>query len=531
MRTRTGTDGSEYSTLKEIGMKERSLQRKTVMDESIIIIGGGLTGLAAGCYGRMNGYRTAIFEMHSVAGGVCTGWKRKGYTIDGAMNWLLGTKPETEYYRLWKELGATQHWQVYDHDLFVLTEDENHNIFHMCTDINRLEQQMMEIAPEDKTVISEYVKAIRDCERFAMPIDKPQELYGLTDYIKFIKMLPFLRFARKWGRISLDDYNKQFKSGTLRKILSLDMESQFGEMPMLAMFMMLSFLHQKEAGYVIGGALALVSYIQQRYFDLGGEIQFNSRVEKILVENDKAVGIRLADGTEHKGDVVISAADGRTTIFDMLGGKYIDDKISSYYDNLKLFPPLVYVGLGIARKFDDVPPSVCGLDFPLEQPVTVAGREYKSMVALVCNYDPTLSPEGKTVVKVQFDTDYDYWEELYREPKKYREEKERIADLVVEHLDKRFPGLAGQVEMRDVATPMTWVRYTGNWKGSYEGWMITKDTFMMEMSKTLPGLENFYMAGQWINPGGGMPTAVMSGNHTIQMICRKDAKPFVTSTP
>ena len=128
----------------------------------------------------------------------------------------------------------------------------------MCTDIDRLEQQMMELAPEDKAVISDYIKAIRDCDRFDMPIDKPQELYGLTDYIKTIKMMPFLRFARKWVRISVGDYNKRFTNDTLRKILNLDMESQYAEMPMLAMFMMLSFLHKREAGYVIGGALALV---------------------------------------------------------------------------------------------------------------------------------------------------------------------------------------------------------------------------------------------------------------------------------
>ena len=41
-------------------------------------------------------------------------------------------------------------------------------------------------------------------------------------------------------------------------------------------------------------------------------------------------------------------------------------------------------------------------------------------------------------------------------------------------LDQRYPGLAGQVEMRDVATPMTWERYTGNWQGSMEGWLITR---------------------------------------------------------
>ena len=115
-------------------------QRRIIMEKSIIIIGGGLTGLAAGCYGRMNGYRTSIFEMHSTAGGVCTGWKRKGYTIDGAMNWLLGTKPGTDYYKLWEELGAAQQWKVFNHDQFVLVEDENSNIFHMCTGISNRSQ-------------------------------------------------------------------------------------------------------------------------------------------------------------------------------------------------------------------------------------------------------------------------------------------------------------------------------------------------------------------------------------------------------
>jgi len=135
------------------------------------------------------------------------------------------------------------------------------------------------------------------------------------------------------------------------------------------------------------------------------------------------------------------------------------------------------------------------------------------------------------VVRVQFNTDYDYWERLYKEPERYKAEKEQIADTVVALLNECFPGLAYQVEIRDVATPMTWVRYTGNWKGSYEGWMITTRTLMMQMRKTLPGLSNFYMAGQWVNPGGGMSTAVMSGRHTIQVICKKDKKNFVASTP
>jgi phytoene dehydrogenase-like protein len=61
--------------------------------------------------------------------------------------------------------------------------------------------------------------------------------------------------------------------------------------------------------------------------------------------------------------------------------------------------------------------------------------------------------------------------------------------------------------------------------------MFSAESFTGSMRKTLPGLDNFYMAGQWVNPGGGMPTAAMSGNHTIQFICKRDNKKFVTTKP
>lgn len=52
-----------------------------ILGRSVIIIGAGIAGLSAGCYGQMNGYNTKIFEMHSIPGGLCTSWKRKSYTF------------------------------------------------------------------------------------------------------------------------------------------------------------------------------------------------------------------------------------------------------------------------------------------------------------------------------------------------------------------------------------------------------------------------------------------------------------------
>ena len=93
------------------------------------------------------------------------------------------------------------------------------------------------------------------------------------------------------------------------------------------------------------------------------------------------------------------------------------------------------------------------------------------------------------------------------------------------------PNEAAEMEMRDVATPVTWERYAGNWKGSFEGWLETTETLMMRIGKTLPGLKNFYMAGQWVEPGGSVPTAVISGRNVTQIICKQDKKKFIISTP
>ena len=60
---------------------------------------------------------------------------------------------------------------------------------------------------------------------------------------------------------------------------------------------------------------------------------------------------------------------------------------------------------------------------------------------------------------------------------------------------------------------------------------MTPQTVTLQMSKTLPGLDRFYMAGQWVQPGGGIPSGAMTGRYVIQMLCKRDKKPFVATTP
>ena len=102
---------------------------------------------------------------------------------------------------------------------------------------------------------------------------------------------------------------------------------------------------------------------------------------------------------------------------------------------------------------------------------------------------------------------------------------------MLERLEAHHPGIASEVEMMDVATPHSTWRYTRNRRGSYMGWLPTPKVLNTQLRRTLPGLKNFYMAGQWVMPGGGVPSCLYSGRHAVQLLCKRDGKRFVTEAP
>ena len=127
---------------------------------------------------------------------------------------------------------------------------------------------------------------------------------------------------------------------------------------------------------------------------------------------------------------------------------------------------------------------------------------------------------------------YDFWIKLKQDnPQGYQAEKKAILQEVIGILDRRFPGLAEHLEQSDIATPATFVRYTANWQGSYEGWLPTPRIIGRRIPCTLPGLEGFYMAGHWVVVGGGLPSAALSGRYVAQMICAQNGKVFAPTRP
>ncbi|MBN2588456.1 MAG: NAD(P)/FAD-dependent oxidoreductase [Sedimentisphaerales bacterium] len=501
-------------------------------DKSVIIIGGGIAGLSVGCYSQMNGYRTRIYEMHHNSGGLCTSWQRNGYNINGGVHIIVGCGKKSNFYRIWEELGAVQGIEFLHFEDFVSFEGTDGRTFTLHGNIDKLENHMMNVAPEDHNLIADFINGVRRCVSFNPPILKMPELYGPVEGLSvFFKIAPHLRLFRKWFKISMYDFAQRFKSTLLRELFS---ELWFPDSPVFFFMMMLASLHQKSSGYPMGGSLPFSESIERRYLALGGQCYYNSKVSKIIVKNNKAMGIKLEDGTEQWADYIISAADGYTTIFKMLDEKYSNKKIRNYYKKLPIFPALIQISIGMKQSRSlnsSFTGNSTGLNLPLQKPVMIAGEQLNRLGIRVHDFDSTAVPIGKTLIKILIPSDLNYWKPLYEDRGKYEAEKEQIYNKVVSILDKRFPGLANLIEMYDVTTPITSIHYTGNWKGSHQGWMLTPKTGILRMKNVLPGLDNFFMAGHWVAPGGGVPTAALSGRNVTQLLCKKDKKPFVTTVP
>lgn len=497
-------------------------------NKKVIIIGAGISGLCAGSYLQMNGYDTEIFELHNSPGGLCTAWKRKGYTFDLCIHWLVGSSPSDNFYGLWSELIDMEKLDFVDHEIFFQVEDKEGRTLRIFTDVDRLEEEMKNVAPEDKDIIEDFVGGIRKFLAFSMPLEKAPEVMNPFDGLKMMsKMLPYFGALKKWEKISAQDLASKCKNPLLsRAILKMFLP----ESSVFFILMTLVWMHKKSAGYPIGGSLNFARLIEKKYINLGGKVNYNSKVERITEGDDYARGIRLENGDTHLADIIISAADGYSTIFKMLEGKYVDEKLREYYsgesERLKVFPSLVFVSLGVRRKFDHEPHS---LVFPLKKSITVdKSIDHEYLSVRIFNFDPTLAPEGKTIITVGLSTyNYEFWVDFRKDDKeKYRQEKQRIANEVIEALEQRFGNIKSNIEVTDVATPASLIRYTNNWKGSFEGWHPGPGTLMLRIDKSLPGLKNFYMIGQWVEPGGGLPPAIMSGRSVAQIICKKDRKKF-----
>lgn len=489
--------------------------------KKIAIIGGGIAGLSAAVYALRCGYAVELLESNSQAGGLAMSWERGAYRFETCLHWLVGSRPGGDFHGRWRELLDIDKLTFIDPEIFVRIETERGDDgLTIYTNIDRLQMALLKRAPHDAAQIGEFCDEVREMSQFRM-LD-PSE--GLAEnWLALLQDLPRFPLLRKLSRMSGKEYGRRFSDPLLRRFFS---DGDIGQMSAIAMIFSLAWMHGHNAGYCWGGSQALIRGIEATMRRLGGTVRFNTKVVKILVENDRAVGVELSGGERVMADWVISAADGHTTLYDLLSARYLTDALRERYETRPLFASYVQVSLGVAMDLHDQPPM---LNLVLERPLVVdPGTGHDSIGFRFFHFDPTFAPAGKTAVTCLLPTrNYRYWADLRaNDPPRYYAEKHRVADAAIEVLERRIPALRAAIEAMDVSTPASVIRHTGNWQGTMEGWLPEPGDRWRPLAQTLPGLDGFMMVGQWVAPGGGLPSGPMTARPAVKAICKADHRPF-----
>jgi phytoene dehydrogenase-like protein len=495
---------------------------------SIIIIGSGMGGLATGIYGQLNGFDTTTYEAHHLPGGQCTSWKRKGYVFDGCLHYFGSgsTLPNTKMSEFWREVGALP-CEMVKTDESVSAVFPDGSWIHDYYDLEKLESHLKELSPADAAVIDEYIDGIR---RFSRG-DPAGTLY-LGSLWEKLSSIPGLLGLIKYLRYSLGTFGKRFQHPCLRKVFPL-LHSSAAGFPLS--LHLLKHVDGLDGGRVWprGGSLTVAKNMAARYAQLGGTIHYRKKVVRILTDNDRACGVELGDGSRHRADFVVSDADGRKTIMQMLSGQYLNKKISRYCDTDpdRECPFAVMVFLGVKRDLSAYPSALIMF---LDQPRVIAGYKCDHLDLQLYGFDASMAPAGKGVIKVELFSRPSYFSRLYDDKAAYRAEKEKIAEQVIELLEEQFPGLEEDVEVVDITTLHTWERHMGGTHGhsnfANKEFSIVGDAQGFDRRYTLPGLSNFFLVGQWATSAGSLLMNAMSGRTAVQKICKRTGVRFAGSS-
>ncbi len=495
--------------------------------KKIIIIGSGMGGLATGIYGQLYGLNTTIFEAHNQPGGQCTGWNRKGYIFDASLHHFGAGSPKIDTF--WQELGALPCEMVQKKELVSAIMPDG-TWFHDYCDLEKLQSHLKQISPADAAVIDEYIDGIKGFRK--------NDFIGdvvLGSPWEKLSLLPVFIKQRKYFKDTLGTFGKRFEHPLLRKVFPL-LHSSVSEFPL--------FLHLTKHAYALqgeawprGGAMTVSKNMAARYSQLGGSIHYHQKVAKILTDNDHACGVELEDGTRHKADFVVSNADGRKTILQMLSGRYIDEKISKYCkpnpdDEV---PFSVSVFLGVKRDLSSYPSAL--LMF-FDEPQVIGGHTCDHLDMQIYGFDSSMAPAGKGVIKVELFTKPSYFSRLHNDKAAYRAEKTKIAEQVITLLEKQFPGLREDIEVIDVSTLHTWERFMGGTQGHNNypnkeaiGAANAAGSILgLNQDFTLPGLKNFFLVGSWVTSAGALVMNAFSGKTVAQKICKQCGIKFVKSS-
>ena len=477
--------------------------------KSVLIIGGGVSGLTAGILAQKSGYRSIIIEKHFELGGNLTGWQRGEYHIDNCIHWLTGTNKNDGNYKVWQDIGAFDDQDIiYNQTLYSYQLDGK--TLSLSIDLDKLENDMLSASPTDEKSIKRLIKAVESMQRIMGVGGKAhdEKSNGLSRVKDYLALSGYLGLT--CGQLA-----KKFDNRLIRGFLSKFLTENFSSIALIAVF---ATFTGKDGGLYKGGSLKMAERLKTNYLSLGGNIILGKAVESVNHFEGSAYSATLSDGSTVAADAFILTCDPMVSF-----KKLLDFPLPAAFERLYNDKKLSrFSAFQCAFKVEDVEKmpfrgevvfDLDGLEKDMLMTDYIAVREF--------SHEPSFAPKGQTVIQSMFflsERACRQFIELKNDAVNYADKKKFYASVVLRAIERNFPTLKGLVKLLDVWTPATYKRFVSSDVGSFMSFAFSSNVLPRRIGSKVDGLDNVFLATQWQQAPGGLPIAASCGAQAARLV-------------
>lgn len=480
----------------------------------VIVIGAGIGGLFSAAFLAKEGFNVAVIEQHSVPGGYCSGFYRKDYYFDSVVHFINGCGEGGILNHLLKKLGMEEKIKFYLTDPITTLIYPDFTI-EISQDYREFILQLKDRFPKEKEAIDNFFQLLVDFyneanRRFFGDNSKP-------------KTNIFNKYMQSNFRQLLDQY---FSDEKLKMIMNGQLcYSGLPASRVSAVWMGIQLItHHLSGSYYPEGGMQRIADELVRYIkDKGGEVILNEEVIKILDRDSKIIGVRTSVGREILAPVVISNVNIKKTLLE-----YLSNGLKCGFEHIEKLEPSIsafaaYIGVDMDLKKAGLNGSNYiihqNTNFEETSRVYAAGNMPESSSIFISI--PTLKTPHRNGNKHSLNI-ISLAPYFYRNG--WQNEKEVIKNKFIGIVEDFIPGISGEIQVVDAATPLTLERYTKNWNGAAYGLAMTPEQVFFRRPLNKLRVEGLYLTGHYTFPGLGVMTVARSGYMTAQQVIKDKNK-------
>ena len=492
------------------------------MDFDVIVLGSGVAWLT--CASRLSklGFKVGVFEKHHIPGGYATNFKRRGYNFDVSLHGIGALDEGGNIHNILNHCGVLNKITPIKNDIAYSISYKG-KLVDIPNDLHLYKNLLFDLFPNEVKNID---RLFKDIHKFKsgfekLILDKNSSILKKlnTDCLMFVK----------WSEKTTDEVVRSYVNNDDFIYIFTALWPYYGLPPkqLSALYHFIPWISYHIYGkyYIQGGAQKLSDSFVEVITENGGSVNLRSEVTSINFEDNEAKSITLKNGETFTAKYIVSNINPIHT-FNMAKNYVVSKKYMK-----KITTPTIgcslsqlYIGLDCNPKELNIPvEEVFYFDIgtPEENYKLSINSNYEKCGMLVTNYssmDESLNEHDKGVITVTIIDNYNTWS---NEKSEYTAQKENLKNILINRLEEKFPGIKNHISVTELGTPRTMERYTSNPNGAVYGYSQTVNQAGRHRLTSNTPVNNLFLVGAWVNPGGGYEGSISSGMTAAQNIYSK----------